>query len=988
MSYATSRSAVCLRNKNHYLKYLIFFCVLIAFKPFANAVESATIPDFDNLRPGLCTYLSNQHDSALPLELAKNYHVHWLTSDQEKLNAFRDAALKRNQYGRIVVDHANLKALPYANNLINLVVIEDYNALSKNGLNIKEIMRVVAPLNAALIKNAPSDLKQQLSNAGYADATLNQNNNWTQIIKTWPEGMDEWSHPEYDASGTSISSDTIARPSNSVQWIAGYPGRHEQALSPLLTAGGRIFSFSLDEGIMARDAFNGSKLWQRDAAKCLIATADIIFVRLKNLGPIVALDPKTGDIIKEYTFGSRKSAWPPAARTIYQDGVLVTGIRERIEAYDVKTGEELWRQNIAGEKPKGFSKLAHFQDINKKRIIGEGKVFVTLSEKKEFVCFDLKTGKELWRVPNEGDRLVCYRKGILFTQLMTKGSNNEETVFNAAYSANDGKRLWRYDYPKVWHGGHPHNVFLLNDLVWILAAVPTEGVKFSKLPQAWHALDTKTGKLVRTVDWKNTKHYCYSDRATEQYLIAGGIDFLDVGSGKHHKFFAGKGSCSFGRMPANGMLYNGPNTCQCFSQVRGFTAFTYNDTIPSAQNLKHAVITGTGKAAADINAEDDWPAFRGDSGRNGSNMISLPDTLKVKWHETIDTRPSSPVAACGKIFSSAIDQHQVYAHDLQSGKKIWTFTAHGRVDSPPTIYKGMALFGCRDGWVYCVSSATGALIWSLQAAPYKRWLVCREQVESSWPVHGSILIENDTAYFTAGRHAQVDGGIFFYAVNPNNGELQWCKELKGSFDAEDRSGNLSNDILIYDNEQIYLKKVSFDPKTGNKSNKKVGLHSGTSGGFLTDAFTLLGGGHEMYRRWRYINTQMSGLVLSFTDNEIFGIGPEIGSNYWKFKADDPLQVFCCTKKEGFKNVLWKFMLPQNVLPKALLVTKNKVYIAGSLRDKNGENGKGLINVYNNNDGKLTQSIPIEFTPRFDGFATVKDHLILTGKNGELVCLGE
>jgi outer membrane protein assembly factor BamB len=53
------------------------------------------------------------------------------------------------------------------------------------------------------------------------------------------------------------------------------------------------------------------------------------------------------------------------------------------------------------------------------------------------------------------------------------------------------------------------------------------------------------------------------------------------------------------------------------------------------------------------------------------------------------------------------------------------------VDSPPTIYKGLALFGSADGYFYCLRLADGALVWRFRAAPLDRRTVAFGQVESS-----------------------------------------------------------------------------------------------------------------------------------------------------------------------------------------------------------------------------------------------------------------
>ena len=53
-----------------------------------------------------------------------------------------------------------------------------------------------------------------------------------------------------------------------------------------------------------------------------------------------------------------------------------------------------------------------------------------------------------------------------------------------------------------------------------------------------------------------------------------------------------------------------------------------------------------------------------------------------------------------------MNQHTLYALDANSGELLWQFTAGGRIDSSPTIHNGSVLFGCADGWVYCLRAET------------------------------------------------------------------------------------------------------------------------------------------------------------------------------------------------------------------------------------------------------------------------------------------
>jgi len=123
------------------------------------------------------------------------------------------------------------------------------------------------------------------------------------------------------------------------------------------------------------------------------------------------------------------------------------------------------------------------------------------------------------------------------------------------------------------------------------------------------------------------------------------------------------------------------------------------------------------------------------------------------------------------VYVAAKDQHTLYALDVDDGRELWHFAAGGRIDSPPTIHGGSVLFGCADGSVYCVRAADGELAWRFRAAPAEQRIVAFNQLESPWRVHGSVLLEDGIAYFTAGRSTFLDGGIWIYGLDPKTGEV-------------------------------------------------------------------------------------------------------------------------------------------------------------------------------------------------------------------------
>jgi hypothetical protein len=63
------------------------------------------------------------------------------------------------------------------------------------------------------------------------------------------------------------------------------------------------------------------------------------------------------------------------------------------------------------------------------------------------------------------------------------------------------------------------------------------------------------------------------------------------------------------------------------------------------------------------------------------------------------------------------------------------------------------------------------LAWRFRGAPLDRRLMAWEQLESAWPVHGSVLVHDGVVYCTAGRSLFLDGGIRFLKLDAMTGRL-------------------------------------------------------------------------------------------------------------------------------------------------------------------------------------------------------------------------
>jgi outer membrane protein assembly factor BamB len=210
---------------------------------------------------------------------------------------------------------------------------------------------------------------------------------------------------------------------------------------------------------------------------------------------------------------------------------------------------------------------------------------------------------------------------------------------------------------------------------------------------------------------------------------------------------------------------------------------------------------------------------RGDNARSAKAHTTIANKIEKKWAAKLGGDLTQPLLVGSKVYVGQTEDHTVYALDAKDGSVDWSFTAGGRIDSAPTYYEGTLLFGSADGWVYCLRADDGQLAWRRLVAPGQRMVVSFEQVESAWPVHGSVLVQNDTLHVAAGRNSYLDGGISLKRLHPKTGEElsntsvchldpQTNQQTVGerSFDMK----GVRPDILVGDGETVFMKHFAFD----------------------------------------------------------------------------------------------------------------------------------------------------------------------------------
>jgi hypothetical protein len=357
-------------------------------------------------------------------------------------------------------------------------------------------------------------------------------------------------------------------------------------------------------------------------------------------------------------------------------------------------------------------------------------------------------------------------------------------------------------------------------------------------------------------------------------------------------------------MPSNGLVYTPPNACACYleAKLEGFGALS--GALAQEPDLGKALESNRLEKGPDYDADikddsasGDWPTYRHDPGRSAYTTTDISPDVTSKWTLKLGGKLRSPVVAGNRVYVAQEDAHTVYAIDATAGNIVCKNTTGGLIDSPPTIYQGRVLFGSADGYVYCLNSKSGALAWRFRAAPMDRRMMYFEQVESIWPVHGTVLVLNDKIYCVAGRTMFLDGGMRLLQLDPRTGEKlseivmdekdpKTGKNLQSLVESLDMPVALS-DILSSDGKHIYMRSQEFD-LDGNRTYIGVrdvrdqagaGAHVFSPIGFLDDSQYYRS--YMMYGKsvkggwgsWEVMaKVTPAGRLIAVNDDTVFGYG--------------------------------------------------------------------------------------------------------------------
>ena len=788
-------------------------------KSIGISARGIPIADGIGIKQGICVVLGDsQGQAAIELARRTDLLIYMQLPEAKSVTQARNAAEKAGLYGRrIFVEQGPLDQLYLADNVADAVLIQgDARKVSKS-----EVIRILCPGGKAR----------------YGDKEL---------VKQFPKGVDDWTHPRHGPDNNPQSNDQIARAPYLTQFLAD--PRYGPLPQVAAAAAGRIFkafghlAFKVREEpllntLAAFNGYNGTMLWKRPIAEgymvhrnCLIATPEKVYMGNDKCCQVI--DATTGKLLDEIVIPVDVAGGTFWKWMALEDGVLyaVVGEQEQKDA-NVKQKRQVhgwpWDPISPGfnqpNQPWGYGRTVVAVDPKTKKVLWHhpetepmdcravcmknGRIY-TFSFGNYLACLEAKNGKVIWRKTKDNDSKLFATIGD-YSPRQDWRTNWRTTAYlqcsdQALYfagpqinkllavSTKTGEILWENPYNNF-------QLILRDEGVYGFSGQIDKGhpsLKFASL----------TGEVLEK--FKSGRRACTRPTGSIDavfYRASGGSQRFDIATGRAQLVSPMRAQCHDGITVANGLLYFWPSVCDCNLTIYGITClgpagnFDFSQSAKGKKRLKKA--KGNIRKVETLSiSSSDWPTFRANNSCTATTKATVADTGKLLWTHKPQTAfiPTAPTAAGGMIFISG-DDGIVRAVNVENGKEQWKMFTGGSVRIPPTIWNSRAFVGSGDGWVYALEAKTGRLLWRFRAAPVERRIPVYGKFMSTWPVGSGVLVDDDGTAYAAAGIVNFDG-THLYALNARNGKIKWQNNTSGHLDAESRSGvSVQGHMLLYRN---------------------------------------------------------------------------------------------------------------------------------------------------------------------------------------------
>lgn len=714
--------------------------------------------------------------------------VHGLALDPATAERLRGEVAAAGANGLVTIQvWEDRPALPHAEEMVNDLRI-DADALGADAPPAAEIDRVLIPR--------------------HGQARIRRKGEWTSHRTPMPASHGEWTHWFHDAGNNPVSRDQAAGPATGLRWIAE---AQAGAGDVRVVGSGQLIAPAHEDNrraaarvvLRARDAFNGLPVWQvvqgdmklHRLPRCepmIIDGERLIHLRTRK-GPLIARSLRDGRELMTFDLAplsDNETSARVAASTsdrvnqmaILFGRTLVVVSGNQAAALDADSGAVKWRWETAAGR---YLALPSHDATSGTLAICEGDVGAASGRMSAFRAqvlhgLDPADGTVRWRTSIDLPDYVsnCPAHDGAFYLHTSPGLGNSKLSL-LSVDARSGRIRWSHRELTMPGVGtmlvYPDRLFMVTSQL--------------------HAFAVADGTRLGSYSLGNSR--CDVPRGNGR-TIANFGHFLDVTAAdavQWERREIARNSCGGTTIPAYGMRYASGNRCACFEAVRGLVAMGHRPLPPATADGRRLQ---RGPAAGRRLGSDNtgWTAFLGDQRRSGSGGAISRDVPQQRWRTPVATATAggpladewrcgdawngpitAPTVADGLVLVAETIGRRLVCLDARDGTVRWSFPSEGRIDAPPTIVRGRAVFGCHDGYVYCVDIADGSLAWRFQAAPSRRLITAHGQLASVWPVHGAVPVVGDMVLAAAGRHPEADGGIALWGLDLATGGVRWRRML-------------------------------------------------------------------------------------------------------------------------------------------------------------------------------------------------------------------
>ncbi|WP_291169320.1 PQQ-binding-like beta-propeller repeat protein [Gimesia sp.] len=274
--------------------------------------------------------------------------------------------------------------------------------------------------------------------------------------------------------------------------------------------------------------------------------------------------------------------------------------------------------------------------------------------------------------------------------------------------------------------------------------------------------------------------------------------------------------------------------------------------------------------------------WRYDAGHTASTPHDLPHKLAPLWSRSFGAREQvwddplnndlmtydkilEPVVVGKRMYVGFNDADKLIALNTETGRTLWTFFAEGPIRFSPVATEARVYLVSDDGYLYCLDSATGKLVWKFRGAPSAQKALGNKRVISAWPARGGPVLYNDTVYFAASIWPFM--GTFIYALDAESGNVIWVNDstsasyIKQPHSAPSFAGVAPQGTLVATEELLLVPggrsvPAALDRKTGKLKYFHLG-GKGNGGSFV------IAGAKEFFVHTRYRGVRAYHLETGF-----------------------------------------------------------------------------------------------------------------------------